>query len=83
MKGKSNQSFQELMSFKHMALWLLAYKLYRDYLEIIKFGQQAEPESFFEAWDKSYAPSIYSKEEKNCVWSLFLKLLIARTEYNV
>jgi hypothetical protein len=81
MQGKSKQEHPELLSFKHMALWLLAYKLYRDYFEVIKFGRAQEPEKFFEDWASQYAPSMYSNEEKNCIWHLFLKLLMARMAY--
>lgn len=81
MKSKAKQGYQGLMSFKRMALWLLAYKIYRDYIEVIKLGYTPEPEKFFESWEESYAPSGYSKREKECVWSLFLALLVARMEY--
>jgi len=81
MRGKSEQKHPELLGFKHMALWLLAYKLYRDYFEAVRFNQHPEPEKFFEVWGALHLVKLYSKEDKNCIWFLFLKLLVARTEW--
>ena len=79
------QESQELIGFKHMALWLLAYKLYRDYFDIVNTGRAIEPEQFFDDWSTycmmhMQGPVKYSKEDRNCVWILFLKLLVTRVE---
>ena len=83
MQSQSKQEHPELLGFKHMALWLLAYKLYRDYFEAVRFSSAPEPEKFFEDWSTQFAPNpnAYSVEDKNCIWYLFLRLLIARREY--
>jgi len=73
------QQHPDMMYFKNMALWLLAYKLFRDYLEILKEGFTPEPEMFFERWSKiCLQTGEYSEYEVECIWKLFLDLLIAR-----
>ena len=82
MQRKSKQEHPELQGFKGMALWLLSYKLFRDYLELLRFGQKPEPEKFFEVWVARCMPTDieYSKKDKSDIWKLFLGLLIARSE---
>jgi len=80
MLGKNKQ---ELQNFKSMALWLLAYKLFRDYVDLLNFHRNPEPEKFFELWVEKCMPTNvdYSKDDKLNIWRLFLGLLIARAEH--
>jgi len=66
-----------------MALWLLAYKLFRDYIDLVTIMQRPEPESFFEVWTARCMPSNieYTKEDRSKIWKLFLDLLIARAAH--
>ena len=79
---KSKQEHPDLQSFKSMALWLLAYKLFRDFIELLRAGYKVEPEKFFESWVDRCMPTtqVYSKEEQAAIWKLFLGLLFARVE---
>jgi hypothetical protein len=81
MYNGKQQEHVELIGYKHMAIWLLAYKLYRDYFEVIMHMQYPEPEKFFEEWRDHFACSV-TQEEKNTIWTLFVKLLIARSVMN-
>lgn len=82
MKPDSKQQNLELQSFKSLALWLLAYKLFRDYLELIRFGQRPELEKFFEVWVARCMPTDaeYTQKDKSDIWKLLLGLLFARAE---
>jgi len=83
MLGKNKQEHENLQSFKSMALWLLAYKLFRDYIDLINFNQNPEPEKFFELWiEKSMPANVeYSQRDRINIWRLFIGLLIARAEH--
>ena len=83
MLGKNKQEHQDLKNFKSMALWLLAYKLFRDYIDLVNFHQRPEPEKFFEVWVARAMPTNidYSDKDKSNIWRLFLDLLIARAEH--
>lgn len=81
MQNKSKQEHPDLKTFKNMAMWLLAYKLFRDYLELLRFGYRPEPEKFFEVWSvKCLEAGAYSKREVAGIWKLFVDLLVARAE---
>jgi len=80
---KESKQKQDLQNFKSMALWLLAYKLFRDYIDLLNFKQNPEPEKFFELWTTRCMPTNidYSQDDKSNIWKLFLGLLIARSEH--
>lgn len=79
---KDSKQDIELQNFKSMALWLLSYKLFRDYIDVVNFKQNPEPEKFFEIWIQKCMPDkvTYSSRDKANIWRLFLDLLIARAE---
>ena len=79
MKPDSKQQHPELQSFKSMALWLLAYKLFRDYLELLRFGQTPELEKFFEVWSGIH---LRGEGVVSQVWKCSMCKLVARSKKN-
>jgi hypothetical protein len=77
MEKKNKVENPELQGFKNATLWLLSYKLFRDYFDAVRLRQCPEPEQFFTEWVRQ-GLSDYNKEEQDIIWELFIKLLVAR-----